>query len=181
PATLTVDFVRDIKPILETSCVKCHGRGKDKGGFRLDTHESFLKGGDSGPVADAGKSAESHLIALVSGLDPDGLMPVKGSKLTPAQVGLLRAWIDQGMRWGEGISFAKPAPLNLQPRQPALPPAARGANHPIDRLLTKYLAQHDVKSGKPVEDRLYARRVYLDVLGVLPNLQELDDFLQERA
>ena len=60
---------RDIKPILDASCAKCHGRGKNKGGFRLDTRETFLKGGDSGPVAEAGHSAESLLIALVSGLD----------------------------------------------------------------------------------------------------------------
>src|SRR5262245_1525596 len=72
PTTATVDFARDIKPIFEASCIKCHGRGKNKGGFRLDTRETFLKGGDSGAVAVAGHSAESHLIGLVSGLDPDG-------------------------------------------------------------------------------------------------------------
>ena len=134
-ASEKVEFARDIQPIFAASCVKCHGRGKEKGGFRLDTRETFLKGGDSGAGAVAGKSDESHLIELVSGLDPDNVMPVKGSKLTAKQVGLLRAWIDQGMPWDASITFAKPPPLNLHPRQPELPAAARGIEHPVDRLL----------------------------------------------
>ncbi len=138
PASGQVDFARDIKPIFEASCVKCHGRGKDKGGFKLDTRETFLKGGDNGAVATAGRSAESFLIELVSGLDPDNVMPVKGSKLTAKQVGLLRAWIDRGMTWDPEISFAKPPPVNLHPRRPELPPARRGVSNPVDRLLEPY-------------------------------------------
>lgn len=180
PASGQIDFTRDIKPIFEASCVKCHGRGKDKGGFRIDTHETFLKGGDNGPVATAGLSVESYLIELVSGLDPDNVMPVKGSKLTAKQVGLLRAWIDQGMSWDTGITFARPLPVNLHPRQPELPPARRGLENPIDRLLESYFAQHKIKPGKPVDDRTFARRVYLDVVGLLPSPKELEQFLGDR-
>ena len=82
PASGPVDFTRDIRPILDASCIKCHGRGKAKGGFRLDTRATLLEGGDSGPGAVAGKSAESLVIELVSGADPDNIMPVKGSRLT---------------------------------------------------------------------------------------------------
>src|SRR5688572_28386642 len=81
-ATGTVDFKRDIQPIFEKSCVSCHGRGRDKGGFVVDTRETVLKGGDSGPAVVMGKSEESLLIELVSGLDPDNVMPAKGKKLT---------------------------------------------------------------------------------------------------
>ena len=70
PAGHSVSFAKEIKPIFEASCVQCHGRGKDKGGFRLDTRETALKGGDSGPAILPGKSAESLLIALVQGLTP---------------------------------------------------------------------------------------------------------------
>src|SRR5688572_20808038 len=86
PADHPVDFSKEIRPILEASCIKCHGRGKAKGGFAIDTRESFLKGGDSGAVALSGKSAESLVIEMVSGLDPDNVTPQKGSKLTTAQV-----------------------------------------------------------------------------------------------
>src|SRR5579872_5996316 len=71
PANHTVDFTKEIKPIFEASCIKCHGRGRDKGGLRLDTRATLLKGGDSGPAAVPGKSAESYLIELVHGFDPD--------------------------------------------------------------------------------------------------------------
>ena len=66
-------------------------------------------GADQGPVAPAGHSAESSHLELGSGLDPYNVMPLKGSKLTAKQVGLLRAWIDQGMSWDAGVTFAKPA------------------------------------------------------------------------
>ena len=61
------------------SCVKCHGRGKAKGDFQIDTRDTFLKGGESGPAVLEGKSGESLLIEMVSGLDPDNVMPQKGS------------------------------------------------------------------------------------------------------
>src|SRR5258706_2942284 len=96
PADHRIDFSNEIKPIFEASCIKCHGRGKDKGGLRIDTRETLLKGGESGPAVVAGKSAESLLVALVQGFDPDSVMPKKGSRLTPEQIGLLRPWIDQG-------------------------------------------------------------------------------------
>src|SRR5215813_10881143 len=82
PANHRIDFTKEIKPIFEASCIKCHGRGKDKGGLRIDTRETLLKGGDSGAVIVPGKSADSLVIALVQGFDPDSVMPKKGSRLT---------------------------------------------------------------------------------------------------
>src|ERR1043166_3529763 len=122
PASHAIDFAKEIKPIFESSCIKCHGRGRTKGGFRIDTRETFLKGGESGAAVVPGKSTESRLIALVQGVDPDEVMPKKGSRLTPVQIGVLRSWIDQGVLWTEGLSFARLEPLNLKPRLPALPP-----------------------------------------------------------
>src|SRR6476660_6378643 len=107
PASHTVNFAAEVQPIFESSCIKCHGRGKEKGGFRLDTRETFLKGGDSGPAVVTGKSAESLLISLVQGFDPDSVMPNKGSRLTAEQIGILRAWIDQGVNWDSAISFGR--------------------------------------------------------------------------
>src|SRR5437764_10860209 len=120
PATTQVNFGKDVKPILEASCIKCHGRGRDKGHFRIDSRETLLKGGESGAAVLPGKSEESLLIELVSGLDPDNVMPKKGSKLTKEQVALLRGWIDQGLKWDSQISFAKQPAPNLKPRRPAI-------------------------------------------------------------
>src|SRR3989442_877348 len=74
PATTQVNFSKDVKPILEASCIKCHGRGRDKGHFRIDSRDTLLKGGESGAAVIPGKSEESLIIELVSGLDSDNVM-----------------------------------------------------------------------------------------------------------
>jgi len=179
PATHTVDFEKEIKPLFEAACIKCHAKGKDKGGFSLETREAFLKGGDTGPAAELGKSGESNVVELVAGLDPDSIMPKKGTRWTAEQVGLLRAWIDQGAPWPKGITFARPPPQNLQPHPVAL--AERPSVHPIDNLLAGYFARKGVAFPAPVEDRVFARRVYLDLIGLLPTPDQLDAFLHDPA
>ncbi len=68
-AERTVDFVKEIKPLFEAACVKCHAKGKSKGDFSLETREAFLKGGETGPAAVPGKSAESYVVELVAGIN----------------------------------------------------------------------------------------------------------------
>src|SRR5437867_9803969 len=179
-AARNVDFAKEIKPVLEASCIKCHGRGRTKGDLSIESRDTLLKGGESGPALVPGKSAESRVIELVAGLDPDSVMPQKGKRLTPEQIGLLRAWIDQGAPWDAGISFAKPPPANLFPRKPELPPARKGIVNPIDRILRPYYEANGLEPRKPVSDRIYARRVYLDALGLLPTPGELNEFLADK-
>lgn len=95
-----VTFDTDIKPIFEKSCVKCHGAEKPKARLRLDTLDWTLKGADGEPVLAKGKSAESALVHAVARLNEDEAMPPdgKGDPLTKEQVGLIRAWIDQGAK-----------------------------------------------------------------------------------
>ena len=179
PAKHEVSFAREISPLLEKSCTKCHGKGKAKGGFSIETREKLLAGGDSGATVVIGKSADSYLVELISGIDPDDVMPKKGLRLTTEQVGLVRAWIDQGLPWEEGATFAKAPVLNLTPRRPELPGDEGG--HPVDRILAPYFAKHGVTTGEVVSDRLFARRVYLDTIGLLPPVAELDAFVASNA
>jgi mono/diheme cytochrome c family protein len=178
PSPGKVSFSRDVKPILETACIKCHGRGRGQGGFSLETREAVLKGGRSGAAVVVEKSAGSYLIELVSGINPDNVMPKKGSRLTAAQVGVLRAWIDQGLLWDEQIQFNRPAPANLNPRKPALPAPAEssGSRNPIDLLLAPYFAAHGIKPASPAPDRILLRRLFLDAIGLLPSPAEQKDF-----
>src|SRR5690242_7644340 len=147
----------------------------------------MLEGGDSGAAIVVGDSQKSHLITLVAGLDPDLVMPQKGSRLKPEQIGLLRAWIDQGAAWDPTVSFAKQPPRNIDPRAPALPPmtpqlAASHVANPIDRLLAPYFAEHAGPTGdRVVDDRQFARRVYLDAIGLLPSPNELQAFVADRT
>ena len=100
-----VTFAADIKPLFDRSCVGCHGMEKQKAKLRLDSLEAVLKGGHDGKVVMPGDSAKSSLVLSVAhlGNDPDTYMPKapKGKKaesLTAAQIGLIRAWIDQGAK-----------------------------------------------------------------------------------
>lgn len=97
-----IHFDRDIKPIFEQHCLRCHGPNRPKGGFRLDDYAAFLRGGHNGPVVTLGDSTNSALIQLVARLDPDSAMPPEGegAPLTTEQVAVLRAWVDQGAWWG---------------------------------------------------------------------------------
>src|SRR5260370_11648037 len=70
PANHNVNFSREIRPIFEASCIKCHGRGRNKGGLRLDTRETLLQSGESGPARVPGNSRERRLLSLVQGMRP---------------------------------------------------------------------------------------------------------------
>ncbi len=93
-------FDKDIKPIFDKSCIKCHGAEKQKGKLRLDTLEASLKGGENGESIVKGNSAKSPLVHTIARLDPDSAMPPdgKGDPLTKEQIGIVRAWIDQGAK-----------------------------------------------------------------------------------
>ncbi len=179
PADHPVDFTKEIKPIFEKSCVNCHGHGRSKGNFRLDNHETFLKGGDSGSPIVSGKSDESLLIELVSGLDPDNIMPVKGTKLTRDQIALLRAWIDQGAKWDDSAWFGRVEAKNLNPRQPEIP-AAKKFSNPVDAFLDVYFQKNKISWPDSVSDRVFARRVWLDIIGLLPPTNELEKFVADK-
>jgi mono/diheme cytochrome c family protein len=179
PADHRVDFAAEVKPIFEASCIRCHGRGRDRGGLRIDSRDTLVKGGDTGPAAVAGKSAESYIIELVSGANPDEVMPKKGKKLTSQEVGVLRAWIDQGLTWNPEIGFGPVPPKNLEPRLPEIPEAGNEPN-PVDRFLDVYFREHNINPPPPVSDRIFARRVYLDTIGLLPPAKELKAFESSR-
>ena len=97
-----IDFIKDIKPLLDQRCLKCHSDEKPRSHFRLTSREVALKGGDHGVDIVPGDSAGSPLIRYVARVDPDIQMPPedRGTPLSPEEVGRMRAWIDQGFAWG---------------------------------------------------------------------------------
>ncbi|MDF1787044.1 MAG: PSD1 and planctomycete cytochrome C domain-containing protein [Verrucomicrobiales bacterium] len=170
----TIDFTSDIKPILQTHCTQCHADGKRKGGFSMDHIHALEAGGESGPVVVSGKSAESHLIDLVSSNDANERMPPKGDPLSDDEIAKLRSWIDQGLVWEKGFTFTTVRSAPIEPRIVALPPGE--ASNPVDRLLESYFQEQQVQAGSPVSDAVFARRVYLDTIGLLPTPDELEGF-----
>jgi hypothetical protein len=105
PASRTVDFARDIAPLLDRSCAACHGADKMKGKFSIASRQTILEGGQSGePAVHAGNSAASKLLSMVTDQVEDLEMPplakrTKYPALTASEVALLKTWIDQGLPW----------------------------------------------------------------------------------
>ncbi len=97
PADRKVDFAADVQPIFAKHCIGCHGPEKQKGMYRLDVKETALKA----EVIKPGDSANSPLIHHVLGMNDRKHMPPEAPFLTDEQVGILRAWIDQGAAWAE--------------------------------------------------------------------------------
>jgi Protein of unknown function (DUF1549)/Protein of unknown function (DUF1553)/Planctomycete cytochrome C len=187
PATKrTIDFDKDIKPILETACLACHGAAKQRGGLRLDSRDEAMKGGNSGVAIEPGK-LDSRLLVLTAGLDGEMCMPPKGkTPLTPEQVGHLRAWIEQGAKWprssGTLTVTVKSDHWSFQPiKRPAVP-AVRNKTWPrneIDAFVLARLEKENIEPS-PEADRLtLLRRVYLDLLGLPPTIEEIDEYQKD--
>jgi hypothetical protein len=188
PATRQVDFVKDIQPIFVNSCYDCHSGAKQKGGLRLDKKELALKGGDTGPLFVVGKSAESLLIQAVVGAGKDiERMPKKRAPLTAEQVGLLRAWIDQGATWQES-AIAKERDWKKHwafqpPKRPAIP-AGKGSHeqaNPIDHFIRERLAKENLKPSPEADRTTLLRRLSLDLIGLPPSVAEVDAFLADKS
>lgn len=163
-----IDFVHDIAPILKKRCIECHLGKEPKGEVSFETRQMLV----DAKLVVPGKSGESEMVKRLLSKDPDLRMPPQGDPLDEKQIATIRAWIDQGVKWDDNYSF-KPrtykSPLKLQPV--VLPPAREGRDHPIDRLVDAYLVQHQLPFPAPLPDAMFARRVSLDLVGLLPDVE----------
>ncbi|RYD34567.1 MAG: DUF1549 domain-containing protein, partial [Verrucomicrobiaceae bacterium] len=178
-----VDFVKDIQPILTAHCMDCHGPEKQKGGYRVDVKTAALTAGDHhAPNIRPGNSAESPLIHFVAGLDEDMIMPAKGAPLKPEEIGLLRAWIDQGAVWPDSASTAVRDPLDWWSLQPLVKPSVpAGAAHPVDAFVRAELGKHGIAPNPSADRRTLIRRVTFDLTGLPPAPEEVDAFLADAS
>ncbi len=191
PAKEMVDFARDIQPLLESTCVKCHGPEKQKNGFRIDSAAGALAGGDNGTAIKPGDSSKSPLVYYTARLVPDFEMPPagKGEPLTPLQVGLLRAWIDQGAHWPATAVVSlkteetKEDLWSIKPliRPPVPQPASAGVvlRNPVDNFIVTKLAEKGLSQSPEASRATLIRRIYFDLTGLPPGPEEFDAFLRD--
>ncbi|GAB3724274.1 hypothetical protein GCM10028816_14740 [Spirosoma lituiforme] len=164
----------EVRSILAHNCYSCHSATKIKGGLRLDQKEFVLKGGENGPVLVAGHPEKSDLIRRVKlPAGHEDAMPTKGKRLTEHDVALLEYWIQQGAPWPSGAEKSIYQIAALEPRLPVLPESTNGLTNPIDRFVNVYFQQHKLAWKNRVDDRTYLRRVYLDVVGLLPTPRQI--------
>lgn len=185
PAAEPVDFVRDVAPILERRCVRCHSAEKAKGKLSLATRDDFLRGGETGAVVSAGKPDESRLLEVVSGEKPE--MPAEGKPLSKQEVETLRVWIASGAEWPAGRTLNERAPggtdwWSFQPvRRPLAPPVrnASWSRNEIDRFVLSKLEEKGLEPSPAADRRTLIRRLTFDVTGLPPSPADVAAFLAD--
>jgi len=194
-----VSFSKQIRPILETSCWKCHGAAMQLSRLDLRTRETALKGGDRGPAIVPGNAGESRLFRLVSGNETPA-MPMDGTKLTDEQISAIKNWIEQGAPWEGGAAPASPqAPIAID--EAPVPPEARKywafqkpqrrpapevrnvsrSRHPIDAFLMKTMEEHRLAPAPEADAHTLVRRAFLDLTGLLPTPAESETFVNDSS
>jgi hypothetical protein len=171
-AAADVDYQRDVQPILAEHCLHCHGvdAAERKAGLRLDLREDAVRGGESGtPAIVPGKPQDSELIQRVLSADADLVMPPpdQNKPLSKSQQDILSKWISEGAKFETHWAFVPPrkAPLS----------AAETVN-PIDAFVADHLNRHGLQMSPMAESSTLARRIYLDLIGLPPTPEELQQF-----
>ncbi len=182
-----IDFINEIQPLFENACYECHGPKKQEAGFRLDHKPTVFRGGELGPAITPGKSAESLLVQFVAGVRDEGVMPKKGPRLSPEQIGLLRAWIDQGANFPDSASVAiKDNRDHWAFKPPVRPPLPEVQNKAwpqdeIDRFVLARLEKEGLSPSPEADKAALLRRLSFDLIGLPPTLSELDAFLADTS
>jgi len=172
---VSVDFSRDVQPILAQRCYRCHGPDQAEGGLRLNSREGAQAELDSGDHAVVpGKTDESALLDRITAEDEFVRMPPEEKPLSAEQIEILRTWIASGAEWRNHWAFE---PV-VRPDVPTLPDGS-AANNPIDAFHLQGLASAGLDPAPPAEKAALLRRVTYDLTGLPPSPEEVDAFLAD--
>jgi hypothetical protein len=194
-AAATVDYGRDILPILSDKCYHCHGPDEKarKAKLRLDVKESALR--TNKPIILPGRSHESELVSRITTTNLDDKMPPPESNrtLTPRQIELLTRWIDEGANWGIHWAFVPPKkPIVPNIGSSAISETARSQDeskpntdylvrNPIDAFVAARLQKERLRQSPEATKETWLRRVTFDLTGLPPTLKDFDDFLADSS
>src|SRR5439155_4022922 len=177
----TVDFATEIQPIFRASCYTCHQGDKAAAGLHLDS-KAALDGGISGKVLIPGRSKDSLILRRLLTTDPRARMPLGTAPLTPEKIALIRAWIDQGAQWPEQPAAAKHWAY-VKPMRPAIPKLKNTVwvRNPIDAFVLARLEKEGLKPSPQATRETLIRRVSLDLIGLPPSVEEVDQFVVDKS
>jgi Protein of unknown function (DUF1553)/Protein of unknown function (DUF1549)/Planctomycete cytochrome C len=178
-----VTYERDIKPFLRARCYACHGALKQAAGLRLDTGEFLRQGGDSGLVVKPKDPGQSEIVARVQSNDLATRMPPEGEPLTGDQIEALKIWIALGANSpiDEKPEADPRAHWSFQPvrGKPHPGQAVETAGNPIDSFIHHELKRQQMVARPQAAKAVQLRRVYLDLIGLPPTVDELRDFVTD--
>jgi hypothetical protein len=182
-----VDFVRDVAPIIEQHCIRCHLPGNSKSDLSLATSADIV----ANEYVVPGKPDDSYLIEVVTGSAGDPpLMPKEGQPLAAEQVAKLRAWIAEGAHWPDDFVIREKPKADrswwaFQPLSPTEPPSEgvpkEWSNNPIDRFIYAKLVANGLSPSPPADRRTLIRRVTYGLTGLPPRPEEINAFLADAA
>jgi hypothetical protein len=180
----TIDFDRQVRPILDRHCVACHGADRARGGLRLDSAAGAITGGDLGPAVVPGQPDESELLLAVLGEGATAQMPLDRPPLPADEIATLRGWIQSGALAPDGESPAEISSdhWSLQPPRDAEPPDVddeQWSRHPIDRFVLASLNRAGIAPSPEADRATLIRRLSLDLTGLPPTPEEIDAFLND--
>jgi hypothetical protein len=187
PGSLTAQsspqFEKQVLPILGKYCLTCHGAAMQMGKLDLRTLAAMTRGGEQGPALVRGSSGKSRLYQRIV----DKSMPPVEAKVTDDEARIIRDWIDGGAKTAEAAEHdegkAEITHWAFQvPVRPPVPKVTLGAPaNPIDAFVLSRLEKAGLKPVAPADKRTLLRRVYLDLIGLLPTLEEQQNFLNDRS
>jgi mono/diheme cytochrome c family protein len=180
-------FEKRVRPILAGTCLRCHGDQKQSGGFRLDTRDALLKGGESGPAIDLANADKSRVLLAIGRADDEvsAMPPDKGEALSPAQVADLTAWIKAGAPWPQSVArFESARHWAFQPLRDPAPPAVvdkAWSKTTIDPFILAQLEANKLRPAPPADRRTLIRRVTYDLTGLPPTPAEVAAFEKDAS
>jgi hypothetical protein len=173
----TVEFNRDVRPILSDKCYICHGPSKQLAGLRFDREDVAKQALSDRHVAIVpGDPAASEMIKRITAANAAGRMPQGGEPLGTREVALIRRWIEQGAAWQKHWSF-------VPPRRPELPAVTnrQWVRNPIDAFVLERLEREGLQPSAEADKATWIRRVTLDLAGLPPTPAEIDAFVADRS
>ncbi len=181
-----VDFTRDVEPIFAKKCYSCHGPDEQEGQLRLDAKSVFFKGGVSGKLIEDGKGKESLLYKFIAGIGDVERMPLDGDPLSDEEIATIVRWIDQGAAWPDGVG----ANITLDAHWAYIPPAIAPSptvskpqwiRTPLDAFVLHGLDNARLTPSPRADEAKLLRRVYLDLIGLPPSVEDVDAFLVSQS
>ena len=192
-AKTSLDFRRDVFPILSQRCWECHLGGDASSGIRLDVRAEWLGENTGRPFVVIGQSERSRLIEVLDGRDLKIVMPAEGERLKLKEIAILRRWIDEGFVWDNELLPPPKVRSDHWAFQPLKrPPVATGGSpvgvatntgeptvptNPIDVFISARHRQLRVTPAAEADRRTLIRRLSLDLLGLPPNRDDVEDFV----
>lgn len=181
-----VDFSAEVKPILNKHCISCHGGVKQNANFSLLFRHEAMDTAESGKrVIIPGDAPHSELIRRITSNDPDLRMPYKEAPLTKKEIDILTQWINEGAEWGDHWAYVAPKPVAVPGETSATAgfssKEAEWTKNPIDNFILAKLKENDLNPSVQADKASLIRRVYLDIIGLPPTVQQADAFINDKS